>query len=447
MFNRRQAPARFLAAPIAVAALFAAVPADAQDAHGVIAFGQTDQGQGVAYGFSWNFHGKEAAHAEALNACISSGGTECVQLAWFQNGCGALAIDQYGNAQGKPGMSLEQAEARALRTCEAVGGSGCNVVGSVCAAPGGEPGIWSGSESVLPAYGSQTTAKGPEDESLTREERIRVQQNLTVLGFDAGPADGVFGRRTRSAIWEWQNANGLEATGHVTREQLASLTAVEASPTKEQNWEHQPETTDAQNYNACMEHCTRGKDFDYCHAICADKLDFADGSPPPPSLTTNKAARAASAVEAGPIKTCAAKLTYEEKKNLVYDDLIDSLSVHYRRVDLDKEENLRRAAEKTRNFSFVSGESSDEFEVAVQVLHSGRTYRQPGTTRMVTPLYWANCVAKGRMEFSTLDGECYYDYTTYFGKSPRYASNCEKDSSANEYCSIRKETVAGPCPR
>ena len=144
MFNLRQTPAGFLAATMAGAALFAAVPAGAQDAHGVIAFGETDEGKGVAYGFSWNLPGKEAAHAEAVNACISAGGTHCVQLAWFQAGCGALAVDQYGNAQGKPGMSLEQAEARALRTCEAVGGVSCNIVGSACAATGGAPGTWSG---------------------------------------------------------------------------------------------------------------------------------------------------------------------------------------------------------------------------------------------------------------------------------------------------------------
>jgi len=270
MFNLRQTPARFLAATIAGAALLAAVPAAAQDAHGVIAFGETPEGKGVAYGFSWNFPGKDEAHAEAVNACVSAGGTDCVQLAWFQNGCGALATDQYGNAQGKPGMSLEQAEARALRTCEAAGAGGCNIVGSACGAPGGQPGTWSGSESVLPAPGSQTTAAGPEVESLTREERIRVQQSLTALGFDAGPGDGVLGRRTRSAIWEWQNANGLEATGHVTREQFESLTAVNASPTEEPEPEPRQETAVAKKYDACMEHCTRGKDFDHCHAICSN---------------------------------------------------------------------------------------------------------------------------------------------------------------------------------
>ena len=52
MFKLRQAPGRSLAAPIAASALFAALPADAQDAHGVIAFGETAEGKGVAYGFS-----------------------------------------------------------------------------------------------------------------------------------------------------------------------------------------------------------------------------------------------------------------------------------------------------------------------------------------------------------------------------------------------------------
>ena len=314
MFNFRHAPARFLAAPIAAAALFAAGPADAQDAHGVIAFGETAQGKGVAYGFSWNFDGKDAAHAEAVNACTSSGGTDCVQLAWFQNGCGALAMDQYGNAQGKPGMSSEQAEARALRTCKAAGGGGCNIIGSVCAAPGGEPGTWSGSESVVPAHGSQTTATGPEDEPLTREERVRVQQSLTALGFDAGPADGVFGRRTRSAIWEWQTANGLEATGHVTREQFASIMAVDASPAEEQEPEPQPEAAVTRNYNACMEYCTReGKNFGHCHPICSNSA-AAEPTAAVPAAKRGTVAKSPDAVPAGTQGNCT---TIDEKKDVL----------------------------------------------------------------------------------------------------------------------------------
>ena len=235
MFDRQRKPARLLAARLTFATLLIPVPASAQEAHGVIAFGtETGQDNGVAYGFAWNFPTKDSAHAEAVSGCISSGGTNCMQLAWFQDGCGALAMDQHGNAQGKPGMTLEQAEARALRACEAAGGAACDIVGSLCAAPGGEPRTWSGSESVLPAANAQTTATGLEDETLTREERVLVQQTLTALGFDAGSADGVFGSKTRAAIWDWQEANGHEATGYATREQAAFLATVAATPDQEQ---------------------------------------------------------------------------------------------------------------------------------------------------------------------------------------------------------------------
>ncbi len=87
-----------VAAMLAGAALYSLAPAAAQEAHGVIAVGETVAGDSVAYGIAWNFPAREAAHAEAVNACTSSGGTNCVQLAQFRNGCGALAIDRHGYA-------------------------------------------------------------------------------------------------------------------------------------------------------------------------------------------------------------------------------------------------------------------------------------------------------------------------------------------------------------
>ena len=126
-----------------------------------------------------------------------------------------------GMAQGKGARTLEQAEARALQTCEAAGGSVCAVVGAQCVSTGGQPDTWSGSESVLagPEEESGPTADAPQDEELTREERMQVQQGLAALGFDPGPADGMFGPRTRSAIREWQQAKGLETTGYLTRDE------------------------------------------------------------------------------------------------------------------------------------------------------------------------------------------------------------------------------------
>ena len=102
--------------------LFVTVPAAAQDTWGIIAFGLTGENARVAYGFSWNYPARDAAHAAANDACVPGGGTDCVQLAGFRNGCGALAMDDHGSAQGKSAMSREQAEARALRTCETAEG-------------------------------------------------------------------------------------------------------------------------------------------------------------------------------------------------------------------------------------------------------------------------------------------------------------------------------------
>ena len=232
MSDHLRTPATFLAATLTGAALFVSAPTAAQEVHGVITFGETNQDNGVAYGFAWNFPAKDAAHAEAVNACIAGGGTNCIQVAWFQGGCGALAMDQYGNAQGKPGMTREQAEERAVETCEAAFGSGCNIVGSLCTTPDGEPGTYSGSESVLPLQDAQTMVTGPTtdvspaleepvplqdaqtavtepaEKALAREDRITIQYALNALGFDAGPADGIFGPRTRAAILEWQSASG-----------------------------------------------------------------------------------------------------------------------------------------------------------------------------------------------------------------------------------------------
>ena len=229
---------RTTVAAVVATALFLAVPARAQDAHGAIAFGEA-----VAYGFTWNYAAGDEAKEAAMSACLAGGGTDCAVLAWWWNGCGALALDRYGTAAGSSGMSREHAEARALRNCEAKGRSGCAVVGSQCTSPGGQAGTYSGSETVLaapeePDGGTAGRTAGgdrpaetaaPRDEALTRAQRIRVQRGLTVLGFEAGPADGMFGRRTRSAIWEWQQAKGLAATGYLTADEAETFSSVKQS--------------------------------------------------------------------------------------------------------------------------------------------------------------------------------------------------------------------------
>ena len=221
---------------IVLPALVEVDPARAQDTtHGSIAVGLDAYGEFVAYGFAWNYIAKDEAIAAALNACRAGGGTNCVKRVWFQNGCGALVLDQYGGGQARSAMTQAQAEARALQLCEANGGSGCTVVGSQCASSGGKASRWSGSERVHAAIESdadnqraeaQKKAVGAREESLSREQRSQVQRGLVALGFDPGPADGLFGPKTRAAIWDWQSAKGLEASGYLTREEAEALGAI-----------------------------------------------------------------------------------------------------------------------------------------------------------------------------------------------------------------------------
>jgi len=54
------------------------------------------------------------------------------------------------------------------------------------------------------------------DLPLEQMSLVALQQGLTVLGYDTGGADGVFGRRTRSALRAYQSARGLPADGYAT---------------------------------------------------------------------------------------------------------------------------------------------------------------------------------------------------------------------------------------
>ena len=266
---------------LAGAVVLFAAPVHAQDSHGAIAVGKATDGESVAYGFAWNHAGKDEARAGALNACRAGGGENCVELAWFQNGCGSLAVDQHGNAQAKSAMTSDQAETRAIRTCEAAGGSGCTVVGSQCASPGGQAGSWSGSERVLAvpetSGNEQPTAEAEaRDAPLSREQRIRVQQGLSALGFDAGPADGLFGRKTRAAIWDWQDAKGREATGYLTREEAEALSgsaAADEQASEESEAEAEPSEAGGKVVHFFTPECGIGADDNCWIATNNDKCN------------------------------------------------------------------------------------------------------------------------------------------------------------------------------
>lgn len=55
-------------------------------------------------------------------------------------------------------------------------------------------------------------------EAVGRSQLIRLQQQLTELGYDAGPADGLPGLKTQSAIRRYQAAQALVADGYPSAE-------------------------------------------------------------------------------------------------------------------------------------------------------------------------------------------------------------------------------------
>ena len=59
--------------------------------------------------------------------------------------------------------------------------------------------------------------------NLSRDQRRRLQSDLTILGHDTNGVDGIFGRGTRRAISAWQRANSLDETGYLDAEQVAVL--------------------------------------------------------------------------------------------------------------------------------------------------------------------------------------------------------------------------------
>ncbi|MDU8942670.1 peptidoglycan-binding domain-containing protein [Ovoidimarina sediminis] len=58
---------------------------------------------------------------------------------------------------------------------------------------------------------------------LSRDARRSIQRNLSILGFDPRGIDGIFGRGTRSAIRQWQGAQGLQVTGYLTGNQITQI--------------------------------------------------------------------------------------------------------------------------------------------------------------------------------------------------------------------------------
>lgn len=63
----------------------------------------------------------------------------------------------------------------------------------------------------------------PDENGMTKEDRIALQERLTAAGFDTNGADGVIGPNSRKAISAYQSSRGLPATGEPSLTLLRGL--------------------------------------------------------------------------------------------------------------------------------------------------------------------------------------------------------------------------------
>ncbi|MEF9604825.1 peptidoglycan-binding domain-containing protein [Paracoccus sp. PXZ] len=114
-------------------------------------------------------------------------------------------------------------------------------------------------------------------------ERAAIQRHLSRLGQQPGPADGVFGPRTRLAISAWQRANGLAATGHLTRSQIRVIAAqaeglaTETAARDGAWWQQTGASGDAEGLRAYLHRYPQG-----LHAEAARRLLSEAGTDPDP---------------------------------------------------------------------------------------------------------------------------------------------------------------------
>jgi hypothetical protein len=74
-----------------------------------------------------------------------------------------------------------------------------------------------------PAAAAPAGPPVPDEAQMTAEDRRRVQQALSRMGYYVGQADGVFGPNTRAAIRRFQFELGAEMTGTLTGAQATRL--------------------------------------------------------------------------------------------------------------------------------------------------------------------------------------------------------------------------------
>ncbi len=177
--------------------------------YGSIAF-SPNTGAGYGWGFSWGYGSRQDAKYRSVRECRDKGGEDCREIGWFRNNCGALAISPEGGYGTGYGNTRVTAESKAISACHSAGNTSCRVPISRCS-------------TVTVAQSSGFVAKQAQPVKLDRDQMRKVQKALAAQGTNPGPADGVYGAKTRAAIQAWQIKKGYQATGVLTRIQIQML--------------------------------------------------------------------------------------------------------------------------------------------------------------------------------------------------------------------------------
>lgn len=77
------------------------------------------------------------------------------------------------------------------------------------------------SEDVRP--GGRTSSVTPEQGTASTERIRQAQRALNNMGYDSGPADGVWNARTQAAVRDFQQTRGLEVTGQLNERTMRGL--------------------------------------------------------------------------------------------------------------------------------------------------------------------------------------------------------------------------------
>ena len=109
----------------------ASSPASAQSLYGSIAFSE-EYGGGYAWGMAWSYGTLSEAQNNAISECRRKGGTNCGEIVWFRDACGALAIGDNGGYGSGWGTSYGIAQQYALNTCQSYGNRNCRIAITRC---------------------------------------------------------------------------------------------------------------------------------------------------------------------------------------------------------------------------------------------------------------------------------------------------------------------------